>query len=169
MSTKLINLEELDALVFDFDGVLTDNRVLVDQSGKEFVYCSRGDGLAFDVLNNMAKPVYILSTEENSVVTARGKKLKVTVIQGVENKVTALKALAKKEQFSLAKVLYVGNDLNDYHAMNLCGYTACPGDSHDKIKRLSKITLKTNGGAGIVRELLEDVMEIDFLNILYST
>ncbi len=168
MPTKLIELEELDALVFDFDGVLTDNRVLVDQSGKEFVYCSRGDGLAFDVLNKMAKPVYILSTEENSVVTARGKKLKVTVIQGVANKVTALKALAKKEKFSLEKILYVGNDLNDYHAMSLCGYTACPGDSHNKIKQVANITLKTKGGAGVVRELLEDVMGLDFLDTLYS-
>lgn len=168
MPSKLIELDELDALVFDFDGVLTDNRVLLDQNGKEFVYCSRGDGLAFDVLNKITKPVYILSTEKNSVVTARGKKLKVSVIQGVKNKVTALKALAKKEKFSLAKILYVGNDLNDYHAMSLCGYTACPGDSHDKIKRLSKITLKTKGGAGVARELLEDVMKIDFLNILYT-
>lgn len=163
-----MTLKELDALVFDFDGVLTDNRVLIDQNGKEYVYCSRSDGLAFDVLNKMVKPVYILSTEENSVVTARGKKLKISVIQGVKDKASALKTLVKKEKFSLAKILYVGNDLNDYHAMSLCGYTACPDDSHDKIKQLSKITLKTKGGKGVVRELLEDVIKVDFLDVLYS-
>ncbi len=169
MDSKQIQIEQLDALIFDFDGVLTDNRVLLDQSGKEFVYCSRGDGLGFDVLRKVKKPVFILSTEENSVVTARGKKLKVPVIQGVKNKVDALHTLIKKEGFSLDSILYVGNDLNDYHAMSLCGYSACPADSHVAIKQLAKITLKTAGGAGIVRELLEDVLNMDFLDILYST
>lgn len=163
-----IEIEKLDALVFDFDGVLTDNRVLVDETGKEFVFCSRGDGLAFDVLKKLRKPVFILSTEKNSVVSARGKKLGVPVIQGVKNKVTALKTLAETENLDLNNLLYIGNDLNDYHAMSLCGYSACPGDSHETIKQLAKITLTTKGGAGIVRELLEDAMQLDFLNILYS-
>ena len=163
MNSKHIELEKLDALVFDFDGVLTDNRVLLDQNGKEFVYCSRGDGLGFDVLRKLKKPVFILSTEENSVVTARGDKLRVSVIQGVNNKVDALQELATKENVSLDKVLYIGNDLNDYYAMSLCGYSACPADSHASIKQLANITLKTKGGAGVVRELLEDVLKIDFL------
>lgn len=167
MNSKHIELEKLDALVFDFDGVLTDNRVLLDQNGKEFVYCSRGDGLGFDVLRKLKKPVFILSTEENSVVTARGDKLRVPVIQGVNNKVDALQELATKENVSLDKVLYIGNDLNDYYAMSLCGYSACPADSHASIKQLANITLKTKGGAGVVRELLEDVLKIDFLAILY--
>ncbi len=167
MNSKHIELEKLDALVFDFDGVLTDNRVLLDQNGKEFVYCSRGDGLGFDVLRKLKKPVFILSTEENSVVTARGDKLRVSVIQGVNNKVDALQELATKENVSLDKVLYIGNDLNDYYAMSLCGYSACPADSHASIKQLANITLKTKGGAGVVRELLEDVLKIDFLAILY--
>jgi YrbI family 3-deoxy-D-manno-octulosonate 8-phosphate phosphatase len=167
VNSKHIELEKLDALVFDFDGVLTDNRVLLDQNGKEFVYCSRGDGLGFDVLRKLKKPVFILSTEENSVVTARGDKLRVSVIQGVNNKVDALQELATKENVSLDKVLYIGNDLNDYYAMSLCGYSACPADSHASIKQLANITLKTKGGAGVVRELLEDVLKIDFLAILY--
>jgi len=168
MNKPLIKLDNIDALIFDFDGVLTDNRVMLDQSGKEFVTCSRGDGLAFDVLRKLKKPTYILSTEENSVVTARGKKLQITVIQGVKDKVIALKELAQQENFSLDNILYIGNDLNDYYAMSLCGHSACPGDSHEAIKQLADITLKTNGGAGIVRELLEDILKLDFLTLLYS-
>ncbi len=135
MPTQKIELEKIDALVFDFDGVLTDNRVLVDQDGKEFVFCNRGDGLALDVLNKLGKSVYILSTEKNSVVTARAKKLKVPVIQVINNKVTALKTLAETNNLNLENILYIGNDLNDYHAMNLCGYSICPADSHKKIKK----------------------------------
>ncbi|MBL4712298.1 MAG: HAD hydrolase family protein [Gammaproteobacteria bacterium] len=168
MPSTFIPIEKIDALVFDFDGVLTDNRVLVNQEGVEFVSCSRGDGLAFDVLRKIKKPVFILSTEENSVVTTRGDKLKVPVIQGVKNKVTAIKSLAETNNFNLKNILYIGNDLNDYYAMGLCGYSACPSDSHNKIKQIAKVTLTAKGGAGVARELLEDVLQIDFLTVLYT-
>jgi YrbI family 3-deoxy-D-manno-octulosonate 8-phosphate phosphatase len=161
-------LDDVDVLVFDFDGVLTNNFVYLDQNGLESVICSRADGLAFDVLRKLQKPTYILSTEKNQVVTARAKKLKVPVLQGVSNKSEALKELIEKEGFDLQNILYVGNDLNDYQAMKLCGFSACPADSHPKIKEIADIALKTNGGNGIVRELLEEVLNIDFIKILYK-
>lgn len=135
MSNQKIIIDDLDALVFDFDGVLTDNKVYVDQDGKEWVSCNRGDGLGFDVLRELKKPAYILSTEKNSVVSARAKKLKIPVVQGISDKVKALAMLAEKEGFSLDKVLYMGNDLNDYQVMQQCGYSVCPADSHPKIKK----------------------------------
>jgi len=162
-----ININDIDALVFDFDGVLTNNRVHLDQDGREWVSCSRGDGLAFDVLRKLKKPAFILSTEKNTVVSARANKLKVPVIQGVSNKVVAINELAKNEGYDLDRVLYVGNDLNDYRVMLQCGYTACPSDSHARIKKIAKVTLATKGGDGIVRELLEEIMKFDFLEILY--
>lgn len=162
-----ISLDKIDAFVFDFDGVLTNNLVHLDQDGKEWVSCSRADGLAFDVLRRLEKPSYILSTETNLVVSARAKKLKIQALQGIKNKVDALSSLAKSQGYRLSRVLYVGNDLNDFHAMKLCGYSACPADSHVKIKELSSIVLNTNGGQGIVRELLEDVLDLDFIKILY--
>ena len=64
--------------------------------------------------------------------------------------------------------MYVGNDLNDYFVMQLCGYTACPADSHPRIKSISSVILNTKGGDGIVRELLEDVLGLDFIKILGS-
>ena len=161
-------IDEIDALVFDFDGVLTNNLVYVNQEGKESVCCSRADGLAFDVLRSLNKPAFILSTEKSSVVAMRAKKLKIPVIQGVSDKVEAIKELADKKNYDLKNILYVGNDLNDYLVMELCGYTACPADSHPKIKHISDICLNTNGGNGVVRELLEEVLNIDFIKILYN-
>ena len=73
-----------------------------------------------------------------------------------------------ENRYKLNRVLYVGNDLNDYEAMKLCGYSVCPSDSHNKIKKIADIVLKTQGGKGVVRELLEDVLEIDFIKILYK-
>ncbi len=167
LSSITITLDNIDAFVFDFDGVLTNNKVYVDQNGKESVICSRSDGLAFDVLRKLQKPAYILSTEKNPVVATRAKKLKIPAIQGVSNKVESIKQLASQEMYNLQNIFYVGNDLNDYHAMQQCGYTACPTDSHKKIKSIATIVLKTKGGNGVVRELLEDVLLVDFIQVLY--
>ena len=164
-----MTLDDIDAFVFDFDGVLTNNLVQIDENAKESVSCSRADGLAFDVLRKLNKPAYILSTEKNLVVKARAKKLNIPAIQGVADKVEAIKKLAVDNSYSLKNILYVGNDLNDYLVMQLCGYSACPADSHSKIKNVSSIILGTNGGDGIVRELLEEVFNLDFIKILYQT
>jgi len=164
-----MTLDDIDAFVFDFDGVLTNNLVQIDENGKESVSCSRADGLAFDVLRKLNKPAYILSTEKNLVVKARAKKLNIPAIQGVADKVETIKKLATDNNYSLKNILYVGNDLNDYLVMQLCGYSACPADSHSKIKNVSSVILGTNGGDGIVRELLEEVFNLDFIKILYQS
>ena len=121
-----ISIDQIDAFIFDFDGVLTNNIVHLDQDGREWVSCSRSDGIAFDVLRVLKKPAYILSTEINPVVSARAKKLKIPAIQGVSDKVLAIKELVDANNYNLDKILYVGNDVNDYLAMKICGFTACP-------------------------------------------
>jgi YrbI family 3-deoxy-D-manno-octulosonate 8-phosphate phosphatase len=162
-----ISLNNVDVFVFDFDGVLTNNLVQIDENGKESVICSRADGLAFDVLRKLNKSVYILSTENNQVVSARAKKLQIQVLQGVKNKAEVISALSENKGYNLSRILYVGNDLNDFHAMKICGYSACPIDSHLKIKEISNIVLNTPGGKGVVRELLEDVLDVNIIKILY--
>lgn len=164
----MLNLKELEAIVFDFDGVLTDNRVWVDQSGREMVCCNRRDGLAFDVLRKDKIKIYILSTETNPVVLKRGQKLKIQVHQGSKDKLASLGKLSESQAFSLKNTFYVGNDLNDYFAMKACGYSACPADSHPKIQEISMFSLKTRGGHGVVRELVESVFQLDMMSILSS-
>ena len=164
-----ISIDKIHALVFDFGGVMTNNLVYINQEGKESVRCNRADGLAFDVLSKLKKSSYILSTEKNNVVRMRAKKLKINVIQGISNKVNAIKSLAKKNNYNLENILYVGNDLNDYEAMKICGFSVCPADSHYKIRKLSDIILKTNGGDGVVRDLIENIFNLDIIKILYKS
>lgn len=164
-----ISINSIEAFVFDFDGVMTNNLVYVDDSGTESVCCNRADGLAFDVLNKLNKKSFILSSETNPVVRKRADKLKVPAIQGIKNKTIAIKKLANDNNFDLEKIFYVGNDLNDYNAMKACGFSACPANSHHKIKRISTFTLKVKGGDGVIRNLLEDVFNIDFIEILYNS
>jgi len=166
MKNKKIKLNDLDALIFDFDGVLTDNKVHLDQNGNEWVSCNRSDGLAFIVLEKLKIPTYIISTEKNKVVAVRAKKLKTPVLFGIKNKFETLKKLSIKKRFNLDKTLYVGNDLNDYEALKLCGYSACPSDSHKMIKKISTFKLDAKGGSGVVRELLEEILGLDFLKVM---
>ena len=165
--SRSIDIERIDAVVFDFDGVLSDNYVYVDQLGVESVRCSRADGLAFDAFRKLGLRVIIVSTEANPVVAARAKKLKVPVIQGALNKADALRGLADDQDVNLSRLVYVGNDLNDYQAMQLCGYSACPADSHDRIKEIATFTLSKRGGEGVARALLEDVLQVDIIQTLY--
>ena len=162
-----MNINDLDALIFDFDGVLTDNKVYTDENGIESVCCSRADGLAFDALRKLEIPVYILSTESNPVVAARAHKLKVPVIQGVKSKIDSLKSLCSEHNYNSSHILFVGNDLNDYQVIEYCGYSACPADAHESIKSICTFVCSTRGGQGIVRELLEVVFNLNLLKILY--
>lgn len=164
----MINLSSIHALIFDFDGVLTDNYVYVDESGKESVRCSRSDGLAFDLIRHKKVRAYIVSTEKNKVIEKRAIKLKIPSIQGVSDKKSCIEQLALENHLDLENLVYIGNDINDYAAMSLCGYTVCPSDSHPEILKLADYVLKAKGGHGVVREFVEEVLGINILNELYK-
>ena len=154
------------ALVFDFDGVLTDNKVYVSEDGKETVCCNRSDGLAFDAFRRLGLPVFWVSRETNPVVRVRAAKLKVPVLQAVTDKPEAVFALAQKEGFSMSEILFVGNDLNDLDVMTACGLSACPSDSHPRICQVATFVLKSKGGEGVARELAEKILGIDIAKVL---
>jgi YrbI family 3-deoxy-D-manno-octulosonate 8-phosphate phosphatase len=167
-NTTLDLLGGIKLFIFDFDGVLTNNMVHLDQNGNELVSCSRSDGLAFDLLRKLNKDIYIVSTETNPVVNARAKKLKVPVLQGIKNKAELLEGVVQDNNFEFSQVCYIGNDINDYFAMKLCGLKVCPSDSHKRIIEIADVVLSSKGGHGIVRELIEDVFQIDMLEVLYT-
>jgi|TARA_B100001971_G_scaffold130035_1_gene120069 YrbI family 3-deoxy-D-manno-octulosonate 8-phosphate phosphatase len=163
-----LSLDQIDALVFDFDGVLTDNTVFLDEDGREWVRCNRGDGLAFNELQKLGVKSYIISAEKNKIVSARASKLNIPALYGVSNKVDALQELCIREGLNVSRVFYIGNDLNDLEAMKLSGFSACPADSHPKIKETATFKLNNNGGSGVVRELLEEILNVDVVKILYT-
>ena len=149
---------EIKLIVYDFDGVMTNNKVYVDQNGNETVQVNRADGLGISEFKKLGIEQIIISTETNPVVSARAKKLGINCLQGIENKKTALSEYCNKNNISLQNVAYVGNDINDKEVMGIAGKTYCPADAHDNIKSISDYILKTNGGDGVIRELL------DFIN-----
>ena len=96
---------DIDLLILDFDGVLTDNRVYVAQDGQETVACHRGDGWGIGLLKNAGLEIIILSTETNPVVSARAKKLGVSCIQNCADKAGAIHEIIAKMGLDSKKVL----------------------------------------------------------------
>jgi YrbI family 3-deoxy-D-manno-octulosonate 8-phosphate phosphatase len=143
------------AVVTDFDGVLTDNRVLVSQDAKESVYCNRSDGLAANRLKKLGITLLILSSEKNPVVKARARKLDIPVIQGRLDKEKDLAAWLKKNRVRAADVVYVGNELNDLGCMKIAGCPVAVADAHPEAKARAKIVLNSAGGSGALRELVD--------------
>ena len=146
---------KIKLIVYDFDGVMTDNKVYVDQDGKEAVQVNRGDGLGISEIKKLGIEQIIISTEKNPVVMKRSEKLGIGCMQGIENKKAALIDYCENYNFDLQNVAYVGNDINDKEVMEIAGTTYCPLDAHDSIKNISNHTLKTKGGNGVIRELLD--------------
>jgi len=146
-------------IVFDFDGVFTDNTVYVSEDGREMVRCSREDSLGINMLQAHNLPMFILSTETNPVVAARAEKLKLKTFQGCANKRQFLEDYLREHNLSDEEVIYMGNDLNDLEAMRLVGFAVCPFDAHETVKAHCSLVLSKKGGYGAVREFCEFVLE----------
>ena len=151
-------MNEIKLIVYDFDGVMTDNCALVDQDGKEFVRVNRSDGLAISKIKEKGVRQIILSTEKNKVVSKRAKKLGIDCFQDCSGKKEFLIKYCLEKNYSLDKVVFIGNDINDQEAMELVGRSYCPSDSHEEIKRIATKILKTKGGDGVIREFYDFFM-----------
>jgi YrbI family 3-deoxy-D-manno-octulosonate 8-phosphate phosphatase len=142
-------------VVFDFDGVMTDNRVWVHQSGDEAVWCHRGDGWGIARLKEAGLEVLVLSTEKNPVVTVRCGKLKIEAVQGCDDKLAALQKLAHGRSLSPEQIAYVGNDLNDVACMRWVGWPIAVADAVPEVRALAKWVTRLPGGRGAVREVAD--------------
>lgn len=149
---------DVDALVTDFDGVHTDDSVLVGDDGREFVLVNRGDGMGIGLLRQAGVPVLILSTETNPVVGARARKLGVEVRQGLGDKAAALIAWSSERAIDLDRVAYLGNDVNDLACLELVGWPVAVPQSHPRVLAVARIVLGSSGGRGAVREVAERII-----------
>ncbi|MEX3103589.1 acylneuraminate cytidylyltransferase [Streptomyces sp. ST1015] len=144
---------EVDAVVIDFDGTQTDDRVMIDQDGREFVSVHRGDGLGIAALRRSGKKLLILSTEQNPVVAARARKLKIPVLHGIDRKDLALKQWCEEQGISPERVLYAGNDVNDLPCFALVGWPVAVASAHDVVRGAARAVTATAGGDGAIREI----------------
>ncbi|MFE1028713.1 cytidylyltransferase domain-containing protein [Streptomyces sp. NPDC058818] len=144
---------DIDAVVLDFDGTQTDDRVLIDSDGREFVSVHRGDGLGIAALRRSGLTMLILSTEVNPVVAARARKLKLPVLHGIDRKDLALKQWCEEQGIAPERVLYVGNDVNDLPCFALVGWPVAVASAHDAVRGAARAVTTVPGGDGAIREI----------------
>ncbi|MER6105288.1 acylneuraminate cytidylyltransferase [Streptomyces sp. NPDC001832] len=145
--------DDIDAVVLDFDGTQTDDRVLIDADGREIVAVHRGDGLGIAALRKAGLPLLILSTEQNPVVAARAHKLRIPVLHGIDRKDLALKQWCDEQSIAPERVLYVGNDVNDLPCFALAGWPVAVASAHDSVRAAARSVTTTPGGFGAIREI----------------
>ena len=148
-------LKQIKAVIFDFDGVFTDNRVIVSTTGEEFVICDRGDGMGTNLLAAAEIKMLILSKEKNAVVSSRGKKLNIEVIQGCDDKLPELIKWLQKNNVDAQQAAYIGNDINDLECLSHVGVAVIPADAHHSVINTATWILQHNGGRGAIREFAD--------------
>ncbi len=153
-----------DAVVTDFDGVHTDDRVHIGADGSEFVTTSRADGMGVRLLRESGIPMLILSSETDPVVSGRAAKLRVDVLQGPIDKAVALQTWAADHGIELDRIAYLGNDVNDLGCMELVGWPIAVPGAVPEVISAARVVLETPGGHGAVRELAERILQSKRLN-----
>jgi len=166
----VFQIDQFELIIFDFDGVFTDNAVILSEKGEESVRCSRADGLGINMLkrhiknNKIQSKLLVLSTEINPVVSKRCEKLGLDYVQGIDNKKQYLVDYFSQESQGLPtpweKILYFGNDLNDLQIMELSPSFA-PVDAHPRIKSVATKVFNERGGEGFVRAAIEFLLQVE--------
>ena len=157
----LPRLGDLEAVLFDFDGVMTDGTAILSENGLESVVVSRRDGLGIELLRESGRRLAIFTRESNPVASERGAKLGIPVYSHILNKQDAVLAWCDSENLHPAKVAFVGDDVIDLPAMAIAGVSVCPADAHPSVISIADIVLKTGGGKGAVREFADMILESD--------
>jgi YrbI family 3-deoxy-D-manno-octulosonate 8-phosphate phosphatase len=156
-----LKLAAVRLLVLDFDGVMTDNRVLVHQDGTEAVWCHRGDGWGIARLKERGVKIIVISTETNPVVEARCRKLGIDFVQACDDKLGALKRVVEQLGLSPDQVAYVGNDVNDLECMRWVGIPIGVADAVPEVQNVAQLVTDRTGGHGAVRQVADWIIGID--------
>lgn len=153
--------KKIRLVVTDFDGVLTDGRVWIDENGRETVAATRSDSMRIKQLREHGIEVMILSSEVNPVVSARAKKMDINAIHGMglNEKGDVLKKFLAEKNIDASQVVYLGNDFNDLPCYEIAGWSVAVADAYPEVLRAADHVLKTNGGFGALRELCDLILK----------
>ncbi len=148
--------------MFDVDGVLTNGNLLIMPNGVMARTMNIKDGYALQLAVKKGYKVWIISGGNSEDVKHRLSLLGITEVHmKVGNKKDLLSALATTHGVALDTILYMGDDMPDYEAMQLAGIAACPSDAAIDIKSIAQYKALTKGGEGCAREVIEKVLKLN--------
>ena len=148
-------LRSVQLVLFDFDGVFTDNTVIVSQDGTESVRCWRSDGLGLSRISQLGVQSFIISTEANPVVTARARKLKLPCKQNIADKAAAILETCRELGINPQQTMFVGNDINDIPGFKVVGIPVAVADAYPEVYPHVLFRTEKPGGFGAVREICD--------------
>ena len=150
--------KKISLFVYDFDGVMTDNRAMIFNNGDESVLINRSDGLAIEKIKSFGIDQIIISTETNDIVMKRAEKLGIFAVSGVKNKLEELNKYIKKKKLALSQTPIletISMILKPWALLVL----KLPSDSAPEILEIADYVTNTKGGFGVIREVLSRLKE----------
>ena len=154
-------MPKIQLLILDVDGTLTDSSIFYGDNSIEIKAFSTKDGLILKELHRLCIAVILLTGRESEAVRRRASDLGVMAIQGVSNKMTVLRGLLAERGIEPEQCAYIGDDLNDYAAMLICGFKACPADAAAEIREVCDYVSPYSGGHGAARDVCEYILRRD--------
>lgn len=149
----------IKAIFFDVDGVLTDGRIIYDETGKEIKSFHVKDGLIIGYLKKAGIITGAISGRESAAVTKRLSELKVDFChQGIVDKAMVFEKLMDHYKLKTKETIFIGDDINDLPVFRLCGFSVCPADSPEYIKVKADLVSSAKGGQGVLREVADLVL-----------
>lgn len=154
-------LNNIKALVFDCDGVLTDGTVTLMPNGEQIRKMHTRDGYALQLAVKKGFVVAVITGGRSQSVKDRMTRLGVhDVYLACHDKVSALKELMHIYSLKKEDILYMGDDMPDYEVMQEVGLPTCPENAAQEIKSLSEYVSYKKGGEGCVRDIIEQTMKV---------
>lgn len=153
------DLTKIRAIIFDVDGVLSSQTILMDAEGEPMRTINIQDGYAIQLAVKMGLRIVILTGGRTPNVRTRYAYLGVEDIYvGCAVKITTYEQLLEKYQLSDEQIIYMGDDIPDYQIMCRCGCPCCPADASPDIKKVSRYISHRIGGHGCARDVIEQVL-----------
>jgi 3-deoxy-D-manno-octulosonate 8-phosphate phosphatase (KDO 8-P phosphatase) len=150
---------KIKILVMDVDGTLTDGKIYIGSEGEMLKAFNVKDGLGISKLRTHNIIPAIITGRESEILKRRSEELKIEELyQGEENKIEKLKELVERYRCSFSEVAYIGDDENDLECMKVCGFTCCPADAVDSVKKEVNFISSKTGGNGAVREFIDKIL-----------
>ena len=160
MDKRVVDYSKIKYLVLDVDGTLTDSGVIYDDLGNELKRFSTKDGAGFNIAHEAGIQIIVMTGRECKATLRRMKELKTEYIfQNIKNKPDCLSQFMEEHNVTGENIAYIGDDLNDYKAMKLCGFVGCPVESAPEIKEIADYVSTVRAGYGAVRDVIEFILK----------
>jgi len=161
--SALRDIPVIKMFLTDCDGCLTDGGMYYSENGDEMKKFNTRDGMGFALLKNTGIITGIITSENVKLNRKRAEKMKLDILEaGCKDKLSAARILCEERGIALENVAYVGDDINDIALMKEVGFSCCPADAVEAVKDVADYVADACGGEGVIREIIENLMGIDF-------